>query len=262
MTADHAGQIRQQFDPQASAYLHSAVHAQGPDLQAAAVLLAPRLPADARVLDVGCGAGHLGFTLAPLAGGALVALDPLPAMRALVAAEAARRGFGRLQVQAGSADALPFDDAGFDAVVTRYRAHHWPDVPAALREMTRVLKPGGWLLVIDVVGGATPLVDTHLQAMELLRDASHVRNLDRGQWRAALAAQGLVVVHEADWPLRLQFDSWIARMRTPPERAAAIRVLQRGAPAEVQHALAIADDGSFSATTGLLLAQRPAASLT
>lgn len=260
--ADHADQIRQQFDPQARAYLHSTVHAQGPDLEAAVALLAPRLPAAARALDVGCGAGHLGFALAPLARGGLVALDPLPGMLEVVAGEAARRGLAQLRTQRGDARALPFDDAAFDLVATRYSAHHWPDVPAALREMVRVLKPGGWLLLIDVLGGETPLVDTHLQAIELLRDASHVRDLDRGEWRRAFAAEGLALVHEAAWPLRLQFDTWIARMRTPPERVAAIRVLQQGAPAEVRAALAVEADGSFSATTGLLLAQRPAAALT
>ncbi|MEF7614315.1 methyltransferase domain-containing protein [Aquincola sp. MAHUQ-54] len=250
---DHAEQVRQQFDPQASAYLHSAVHAQGPDLDAARRLLQARLPPGARVLDVGCGAGHLSFALAPLAG-SVVALDPAPGMLETVAGAAAQRGLHQVRTQAGSATRLPFDDRHFDAVATRYSAHHWPDLPAALQEMRRVLKPGGWLLVIDVMGADEPLVDTHLQAIELLRDASHVRNRDLAQWRALLAAEGFTLAHEARWPLRLQFTTWIERMRTPAAKAEVIRTLQREAPAEVKAALRIEGDGSFTATTGLLLA--------
>lgn len=252
---DHADQVRQQFDAQASAYLQSTVHAQGPDLDAAPRLLRSRLPAAAQVLDIGCGAGHLSFALAPLAD-AVVALDPLPGMREAVAGEAARRGLTQVRTQAGSATSLPFDGAPFDLVATRYSAHHWPDLPAALREARRVLKPGGWLLVIDVIGDAAPLVDTHLQAIELLRDASHVRNRDFAQWRDALAAEDFAVEHEAHWPLRLQFDTWIARMHTPTAKAELIRTLQREATAEVKAALRIEDDASFTATTGLLLARR------
>ena len=63
----HSQSVQDQFDPQARAYLTSAVHAAGPDLLAARERVARSLRADAVVLDVGTGAGHLSFTLAPLA---------------------------------------------------------------------------------------------------------------------------------------------------------------------------------------------------
>src|SRR5262245_29333593 len=142
----HGEVVHGQFDAQASAYLASAVHAGGPDL----AWLRERLGtewAGRRALDVGAGAGHLAFTLAA-AGMDVTATDPSPGMMATVATEAARRGLAQLGTRTASAASLPFADASFCLVATRFSAHHWLDVPAALAEMRRVTKPGGVLLVI------------------------------------------------------------------------------------------------------------------
>jgi hypothetical protein len=121
--------------------------------------------------------------------------------------------------------------------------------------MRRVAKPGGWLLMIDLLGGVTPLADTHLQAMELLRDTSHVRDYTAMQWRQMLAGAGFDLVEERSWPVRLEFDSWVQRMRTPVESVNAIRTLQRGAPQEVHDALTMEADGSFTPHVGLFWAR-------
>ncbi len=257
MSVSHRDSVQNQFSPQAEAYLHSTVHAQGPDLSRARELIASLCPQPQDLLDVGCGGGHLSFTLAPLVARA-VALDASPAMLSTVRTATAERGLSNLETVQGSAAALPFADASFDVVVSRYSAHHWTDLPAGLADMVRVLRPGGSLLMIDTEGYDDPLVDTHFQAMELLRDPSHVRNRSPQEWDHLLRQCGLTVNDVQHWPLRLEFSSWIARMRTSAERAAAIRTLQQDAPAEVRTALAFEDDGSFTAQTGLWWAQRPA----
>jgi ubiquinone/menaquinone biosynthesis C-methylase UbiE len=172
-----------------------------------------------------------------------------------VAAAARERGFAHLETLQTGAHRLPCADGEFDVVASRYSAHHWLDVPGALREMRRVLAPAGRLLLIDLCGDETPLVDTHLQALELLRDPSHVRDYTRSEWRALLAAAGFEVLVEESWPTRLEFASWIERMRTPPVAVAAIRRMQAGAPREVANSLAFEPDGSFTPRTALFLAQ-------
>lgn len=171
----HGQSVQDQFDSRAQAYLSSQVHAQGPDLAHAAGLVKQALPATAQGLDVGCGAGHLSFALAPSLA-RVVALDPSPNMLAVVAQAAVDRGLPQIETRQASAESLPFGDASFGLVCTRYSAHHWTRLEASLQEMRRVLEPRGYLLVIDVLGYEDPLVDTHLQSMELLRDPSHVRN--------------------------------------------------------------------------------------
>ena len=257
MSVSHRDSVQNQFSPQAEAYLHSAVHAQGPDLLQARDVIAALCPQPYALLDVGCGGGHLSFTLASLVARA-VALDASPAMLSTVRAAAAERGLSNLGTVQGSATALPFADASFDVVASRYSAHHWTDLPAGLAEMVRVLRPGGHLLMIDTEGYDDPLVDTHFQAMELLRDPSHVRNRSPLEWDGLLRRYDLIVKDVQHWPLRLEFASWIARMRTSAARASAIRTLQQDAPAEVRAALAFEDDGSFTARTGLWWGQRPA----
>lgn len=112
--------------------------------------------------------------------------------------------------------------------------------------------------VIDTLGHEDPLVDTFMQSIELLRDPSHVRNRSRAEWRGLLQAAGLAELEHAQWPTRLDFASWVERMRTPPDRVAVIRSLQGGAPREVRHGLQIEADGSFTIQTGLFWLRKPA----
>jgi ubiquinone/menaquinone biosynthesis C-methylase UbiE len=252
----HAQAVQDQFDPQAQAYLTSAVHAAGPDLEAARECVRRFVKPEAQVLDVGTGAGHLSFALAP-AVARVVALDPSPAMLATVRAAAATRGLAQIETQEGCAQALPFATASFDLVCTRYSAHHWLDVPRALAEMRRVVKPSGFMLVIDLLGDDQPLVDTHLQSIELLRDASHVRNRSIAEWQSLLREAAFEHIEHRIWNTRLEFTPWVQRMRTPEALITAIRTLQSAAAAEVRRTLNIEADGSFTPRTGLFWA-RPA----
>ena len=256
----HEQTVQHQFDPRAEAYRRSAVHAAGPDLGHVRELLARAALRARKALDLGCGAGHLSFALAPHLE-RLVALDPSPGMLAAVSRGAAERGLTQIETCLGSAESLAYPDGSFDLVCSRYSAHHWSRLEAAVHEMVRVLAPGGHVLLIDVVGPPDALVDTHLQAMELLRDASHVRNRSVREWRELLGAAGLVEREHRQWALRIEFDSWVTRMRTPEARVAAIRALQSGAPQEVRAALGLDADGSFTLQTGLFwLTRAPRAS--
>lgn len=241
--ASHAQVVQAQFGEQAGAYLHSAVHAQGAEFAElqAALAAQPR----SRVLDLGCGAGHVGFQLAPLAG-EVVAYDLSAQMLEVVARTAAERGLDNLRVVRGAAEHLPFAEAEFDLVASRYSAHHWGDVGQALREVRRVLRPGGTAAFIDVIAPGTPLLDTHLQAIEVLRDGSHVRDYSAAEWLRLAGEAGLQVQRLQRRRLRLEFASWVERMRTPEVFRQAIRALQQGAGAEVREYFEIADDGSFS----------------
>lgn len=238
----HASHVVDQFGAQAAAYVTSAVHAGGADLGRIGELIHAR--PGTRALDLGCGGGHVAFAAAA-AGAAVTAYDLSAEMLAAVSEEATRRGLEGIQTHQGAAETLPFTDASFDAVLTRFSAHHWRDVPAALAEARRVLRPDGLLVACDAVAPEDPLLDTHLQAVELLRDPSHVRDYRLSEWRSMLEAAGFAPGAVLASRPRMEFASWIARMRTPPTHVAAIRALQASAAADVTSHFRIEPDGSF-----------------
>jgi ubiquinone/menaquinone biosynthesis C-methylase UbiE len=249
---NHTSKVGQQFGAVAEAYLSSRVHSKGADLEAVVEKLKQR-PLG-RVLDLGCGAGHLSFATAPFAE-AVVAYDLAPEMIEIVRREARTRGHENLSVQEGQAEVLPFGDRSFDWVVTRYSAHHWNDVRRALREVRRVLKSEGELIIIDVCSPENPLLDTHLQTLELLRDGSHVRNYSLSNWNWMLVESGFEMGNCFTWKLPLDFKAWVERMKTPAVFVEAILQLMRNAPLEVRNHFQIAEDGSFAIDSAFIEAR-------
>lgn len=231
--------VQEQFGHAASHYSSSAVHVAGADLDA----MLQALPLDPawRVLDVGCGAGHTALAFAPHVA-EVVAADLTPAMLAQLDALAATRGISNIRTQHADVEAMPFADASFDLVVSRYSAHHWPQPEQALHEIRRVLRPGAAFILGDIVAPADWTQDTFLQTLELLRDPSHVRDHSVRDWLNKLAEAGFTDVEQTgQFPISLHFGDWLARMHTPPVMADAIRALFAGAPAEIKAAFSLPD---------------------
>jgi len=249
----HEDQVNRQFSAVASAYLKSSVHAQGEDL----AMLAQKLNGQwtSEVLDLGCGAGHLSFAVAPQVR-SVTAFDLSNDMLMIVAQEAKLRQLENIKTRQGVAEKLPFSSQSFEYVCTRFSAHHWADVDRALSEMHRVVKIGGRVIIIDVISPGAALLDTHLQAMELLRDISHVRNYSWHEWSAQLSRARFHVEANHTWKLRLEFAAWVARMQTPADRIAAIRALLERAPREVRDYLMLEADASFQVDAVMIEASR------
>lgn len=251
--ASHNSVVLDQYTTRASAYVNSAVHAAGQDLDLIAQLLANQRGAVA--LDVGCGGGHLTYRLAPLVS-QVVACDLAESMLAAVAEQASLRGLPNIATREAAAESLPFEVATFDVVATRFSAHHWHAFAEGLAEMARVLKPGGLALMSDVVSPGVSLLDTWLQTLELLRDPSHVRDASTAEWDAALAAAGLAIERIEHFRLRLDFATWVARMDTPEPQVTAIRMLQARAASAVKDYFEMEEDSSFTVDTALFVARK------
>ena len=235
--------VAAQYGPRADDYVTSLTHSRGADLDGLEALL--RGHAGARVLDLGCGGGHVSYRASPHVG-SVVACDLTPDMLEAVRQTAASRGLSNITTQQAAAESLPFEDGVFDFVLCRFTAHHWLDMEAGLREARRVLKSGGCAVFIDTVAPADPLLDTHLQAVELLRDASHVRNYSVPEWIAALSRARFAMAALTSQRLPLDFPGWIARTRTPAPHADIIRSIQQNAPQLVRDHFEVASDGSFT----------------
>ncbi len=243
--------VNTQFTNVAANYKTSVVHATGHEFQTMADLVS----GSSNVLDLGCGAGHTAAAVAPVCD-QVTAYDLSDAMLAQVNSLCEDRGLSNVTTQQGDVEKLPFDDASFDAIVTRYSAHHWPNPLTALREAHRVLKPGGTFLVCDIVAPESPAADTFLQALELLRDRSHVRDFRISEWQRMLAETGFAPELVDEWRMQIDFTRWTIRMATPQPKIALIETLFDEAQAEVRTAFDIAPNRAFKLFCALLKAKK------
>jgi len=243
-----------QYAAVAAAYSTSAVHAQGSDLHRMVELLGPA--GTERAIDLGTGTGHAALRLAGFVA-TVDAVDLVPEMLAQATSLAAERGIGNVTWHAADVRALPFRDAAFDLGVTRVSAHHWADVPAGIREAARVLRPGARLVVIDTVAPDDPGLDSFINAVELLRDPSHGRDLTMPEWARILDEAGFAVDVSETAPVELIAADWFARSRTLAWREEAARRLLAESTPLARRTFAVADDGSrFALIRGILGATR------
>jgi len=244
--------VHEQFSQAAQFYSTSRVHALGEDL--AEMVKVANLTGQERLLDAGCGAGHTALAFAPYVA-QVVAVDLSDAMLAQVERLAQERGLDNIQVQRGDVEKLDFADDSFDIVASRYSAHHWPDPQQALHEFSRVLNSNGQFILSDVVSFDDFTLDTFVQAIELLRDPSHVRDHTISQWQAMFVQAGFNAKLCYEWDVWLEFEPWVKRISTPPEYIVAIKKLFDGATQEVLSELQVQDDRGFAWKGGLIQGQ-------
>ena len=229
---DHAELTKQEFARQADRFA-TASAVTGEDLTQR-IVDALGTDAEGTVLDVACGPGIVSAALARRAR-AVVALDITPAMLAQAQTRCAAAGLRNVTFREGSATALPFVDAAFDAVVTRLSLHHFPEPAQALAEIARVLRPGGACVVADIVSSEDAEESALHNAIEVLRDPSHVRMLPASELRALVAGAGLAVAAESAWEQPRGFEEWAAIV-DDPARIAPLRPVVRALAAGGRHA--------------------------
>ncbi|MBW4496751.1 MAG: methyltransferase domain-containing protein [Oscillatoria princeps RMCB-10] len=253
---EHSETVREQFDRAAAAYAASPIFAKGHDL---ALMVQTGSPApDMTVLDVGCGAGHTAFAFAPHVR-EVTGIDLSPGMRAVATQQAAARGIANVRFQEAGATQLPFADSQFDIVTCRYVAHHFPDLTPALKEIVRVLKPGGQFLVTDIISPDDGALALFIDRIEILRDPSHRHDWTIFEWQAAGESAGMPLAAIAEWKVPVDFADWTARQQTPPAAVAKLEALLDSAPPAAQSAFSIVSSParSFQLWSALLRGFKP-----
>jgi ubiquinone/menaquinone biosynthesis C-methylase UbiE len=218
--SDVERQARQVFGERAAFYTTSPIHADQALLDHL-VELARLSPTD-RVLDVATGTGHTALAFAPHVR-EVVGCDLTPEMLAEAESLRAARGVTNLTLATCSALDLPFAEGEFDVVTCRRAAHHFSDVRRALREMRRVLKPAGRLIVDDRSVPEDDFVDATMNRLDLLHDESHVRQYRPSEWAALLAETGYSVELIEPYTRHRPLTSLTASVA--PERVAEIHAI-------------------------------------
>ena len=134
------------------------------------------------VLEVACGAAHVSEVAAPHVR-QVVGIDLTPELLEIGAQRLAGAGVGNVLLQEGNAAALPFVDASFDLVICRASVHHFADPETSVAEMARVCRPGGRVVVSDMIAPA-PEVRDSFDALHRCIDPSHRRALTEAELAA------------------------------------------------------------------------------
>ncbi len=198
--------VQEQWGRQADAYATSPLHRGTPDLLRMVEMVRPR--GHELVLDLATGGGHTARVFAPHVA-QVVACDMTRRMLENARRLALEEDMEDMEFVQGEVSALPFRDAYFDLVTVRAATHHFPDIREALREINRVLRPGGRLIVNDSVVPEDPEVDRFINAAEVLRDPTHVKSYSRSEWEEHLQAVGFHLAEVELWRKTHDFHLWM-----------------------------------------------------
>jgi ubiquinone/menaquinone biosynthesis C-methylase UbiE len=213
--------VRQEFARQAATFASAA--ALTDEALTARFVDALGPSAGGTILDVACGPGIVTAAIAPKSG-AVVALDLTPEMLEKARQRCAKAGCDNVTFGEGSATDLPFAENSFAGVVTRLSIHHFREPHRALAEMFRVLASDGRLVLADVVSAEDADASALQNAIEVLRDPSHVRMLPVSELVSLIEGAGFTIEQQASWDKPREFEEWMGIVNEP-ERAAPLRTI-------------------------------------
>ena len=185
------------------------------------------------VLDVACEPGLVACAFAARVRH-VTGIDLTPAMLDRARDVAHEQGVSNVTWQCGDVTPLPFADGTFSIVASRFAFHHFPEPARVLGEMRRVCRPGGRVVVADLLASADPVRAAAFHRMEMLRDPSHARALPRDEVRRLFADAGFGTPRETAYGMDVELEAVLARSFPAPGSEPEIRRL---------FADAVADDG-------------------
>jgi ubiquinone/menaquinone biosynthesis C-methylase UbiE len=171
------------------------------------------------VLDVACGPGLVACEVARIASH-VTGIDLTPAMIEQARERQQKLGLTNLSWKIGSALPLPYPDASFSSVITRYSFHHFTDPGAVFAELMRVCRSGGRVTVADVFTRSHEQATAYDQ-LEKWRDPSHTHALRLDEFRDLFS--GLPDVRQAFYKYPVKVEELLARSFPDPGGAEAFR---------------------------------------
>ncbi len=164
------------------------------------------------VLEVAAGTCACGRAFAPLAK-TVICLDATVPMLQIGKQYAQKNHLDNMVFVNGYAEELPFLDNSFDIVLSRLAFHHFTDTDRVFREMVRVVKQGGKLIMIDMEAADEPLRKTE-DEIETLRDPSHIKNLSREEMLKLFFDNSLVIEKSETTQMQVDLYNWLELTKT------------------------------------------------
>jgi ubiquinone/menaquinone biosynthesis C-methylase UbiE len=144
------------------------------------------------MLDIATGTGYTAFAFAPHVRH-IIGIDLTPQMLAEAEKLRITKKIENVEFRVGDVHVLPFSDNTFDLITCRRAAHHFTNISQALHEMARVLKSHQFLVIVDRSIPDNDFVDQAMNGLDVLHDASHVREYRKSEWQSLLTTAGFQV---------------------------------------------------------------------
>jgi ubiquinone/menaquinone biosynthesis C-methylase UbiE len=256
--ADHQDLILDQFTRQATVFSTAPSITDEDALRR--IVEAARPTPDDRLLDVACGPGLVVCAFAPHVRAA-TGIDMTPAMLERGRKLAADKGLANVAWRHGDVYSLPYEDASFTIVTTRFSFHHFLDPAAVLQEMVRVCAPAGRIIVVDDYASEDPAKAAAFNRLEKLRDPSHARCLSLPELKGLFDAAGLPEPDATFYELRSDVQGLLARSFPNPGDDLKIIEMFKASVADDQLGIPVrldADKIYFAYPVAILAATRPA----
>jgi len=212
--AAHQRRILEQFDAQSKGFSKVSGHFTGIET----LLAISGVGADSEVLDIACGPGLLACEFAKAAKH-VAGADISQEMLRKAAERAASMRQENLSWVRSDAYALPFPDASFDVVTTRYSLHHLLEPARLVVEMLRVCRKGGRMLVCDVV--VPDACCAAYDALELIRDDSHVHALGEREFQSLQRNPSFDGVTAVEFGIEIELEEQVAASKFKSQEDAA-----------------------------------------
>ncbi len=176
-----------------------------------------------RVLDVAAGTGVMARGLSPFVG-RVDAVDLTPEMIAQGQREAIEQGTSNVTFIEAPAEKLPLPDESYDLVVTRLSVHHFEQPLVVLREINRVCRAKGTVVVIDMVPDEDPSKAAAQNKWERVRDSSHVRCLSLVELTELVTSVGLELMDTEYSEHSVELEAWMERTKMTPDKRELVRI--------------------------------------
>ena len=218
---DHLSRVKEEFKRQAETLSVAPVFTDSSVLEQIHAAIKPTM--EVSLLDLGCGPGIVTAAMAPHVR-EVVAYDLTPEMLDQAKKRCQEAGLKNVQFEVGSAEHLPFEKETFDCVVTRLTIHHFLDPRRVMNEVVRVIREGGRVVIADVVSSEDDKEAMLHNALETLRDPTHVRMLSPGEMLEMIRSAGLRITSTSTWKMKRSYKEWI-RITNAPERVEPLYVV-------------------------------------
>jgi ubiquinone/menaquinone biosynthesis C-methylase UbiE len=213
MSKKHREAVRKQFAKTVEAFSKYAVR-DVPEVMAEKLEFAKPQPTDL-ALDVACGPGAFVLALAPRVRFAR-GVDPTEGILRQARAFQRERQIANVCFDCGEAEQLPYPDATFDLVTCQCSIHHMPKPAVAIKEMVRVMKPAGRLVIIDPLAPESDAKRELYSSIEALRDPSHIETLRLTTLLEVFDQHGLEILCQTFKRRERSFDHWMLRAGLEP----------------------------------------------